>query len=308
MRARLTLFCFLFATLLVLSVSCAEVVTVPTRTPSNPSANVASAVASNPVQPRRVLPKMSGAPPEPKPFQMPLESNEKAFTWDEVQKTYEAKPGELLARFNFSFTNITSKEVAITSVHTSCGCTVATLPTMPWPIPAGGNGNFDVTTDLKGKTGTIAKTVTIESSAGVRILHVTSIIPTNLLISAADRERNSKLATADRQAVFKNDCATCHVKPAEGKAGKELYTAACGICHEAEHRASMVPSLRALNKPTDAGYWTMWISQGKTNTLMPAFAKGAGGPLDGKQIRSLVDFLQGEFKDQKQAASLSSAK
>src|SRR4030095_14910931 len=97
-------------------------------------------------------------------------------------------------------------------------------------------------------------------------------------------------------AVFRNDCASCHVTPAVGKKGYELYQAACGVCHDAEHRASFVPNLRALNKPTNHNYWLTWVMYGREGSLMPAFAKAKGGPLDEEQIQSLADYLEGEFK------------
>ena len=55
-------------------------------------------------------------------------------------------------------------------------------------------------------------------------------------------------------------------------------------------------ALRALNKPTNRDYWTTWISAGKTNTLMPAFAASQGGPLQPAQIKQIVDYLEGPFK------------
>ena len=107
-----------------------------------------------------------------------------------------------------------------------------------------------------------------------------------------DRIRNQQLVAQDRQAIFKGDCAKCHVEPTVGKTGKELYQTACGICHDAEHRAEMVPSLLALKHPTDASYWREWITTSKPGSMMPAFGKGAGGPLDEAQIDSLVTCLR----------------
>jgi len=117
-------------------------------------------------------------------------------------------------------------------------------------------------------------------------------------MSAADRARNMQAALVDRQAVFRGDCVSCHLAPAVGKYGQTLYTAACGVCHEAEHRASMVPNLRALNKPQDREYWKRWITEGKDNTLMPAWGASKGGPLSELQIESLVNYLTHAFKQQ----------
>src|SRR6185295_2943645 len=108
------------------------------------------------------------------------------------------------------------------------------------------------------------------------------------------RMANQMAAAADRQAVFKGDCAKCHVEPAIGKMSAELYLAACGICHDPvgpHPRAQMVPNLKALNHPTDYAYWKQWIENGKTNSLMPAFSEANGGPLTAAQIESLAKML-----------------
>jgi cytochrome c553 len=111
------------------------------------------------------------------------------------------------------------------------------------------------------------------------------------MMTPGTRDKNQLLAKADRQAVFKGECASCHVEKAIGKVGKDLYAAACGICHEAEHRATMVTDLHSLKHETNAEYWKTWIDNGKEGSLMPAFAQRHGGPLSDQQIASLVEYL-----------------
>lgn len=232
----------------------------------------------------------------PPPGAAPVVINPGAFAWDAVLKEYHARAGETEAKFTFALTNVSKDTVTIDSVHTSCGCTAAKLPATPWALAPGDHGEIGVTVDLHGKFGTITKTATIYSSVGQIPLTVRIMIPpAEASARMSDRTRNLQVAAADRQAVFRGDCATCHVTPAIGKSGKALYDAACAVCHEGPNRATMVPDLRALTKPTDAAYWTQWISAGREGSLMPAFALAQHGILNEAQIKSLVDYLDGEF-------------
>jgi mono/diheme cytochrome c family protein len=133
----------------------------------------------------------------------------------------------------------------------------------------------------------------VETSAGPQVLTLKIQIPKPLgtVEIPINRARNLQIASADRQAVFKQDCAKCHAEPTAGKAGKELYFAACAICHEAAHRATMVPDLKALSHPTGHAFWTQWVAHGRAGSLMPAFAQTEGGPLTAPQIDSLVEYL-----------------
>jgi mono/diheme cytochrome c family protein len=63
------------------------------------------------------------------------------------------------------------------------------------------------------------------------------------------------------------------------------------VCHEAEHRASMVPNLHEAKQERNADYWRNWIRDGKAGSLMPAFAQTQNGPLLDEQINSLVEYL-----------------
>lgn len=215
------------------------------------------------------------------------------IAWDGDLKESTLGAGEVHSLLTFNFTNVSSSEVTITYVQTSCGCTTPRLPPLPWKVAAGTHGEIPVVMNMAGRSGTIFKTITVNTDKGWKMLTVKTTMqaasPTAM--TANERLRNQQLVLADRQAVFKGDCARCHVEPVIGKVGKDLYTAACGICHEAEHRAEMVPDLNALNHATSAEYWKHWITHGKVGSLMPAFAHAQGGPLSAAQIASLVNYL-----------------
>jgi len=217
------------------------------------------------------------------------------FVFDAVSKHVDLTEGERTAAFVFAVTNISSEPTTISYINTSCGCTAGKLPSYPWVLQPGEGGHIDVTMDVTGKYGLVTKTATVVASTGSYPLTVSVSIPAPAP-TAMSRSRNEQIAKADRQAVFRNDCASCHVQPAIGKTGKELYDTACAICHEAEHRASMVPDLRARLKNTDRNYWTKWISDGRNGSLMPAFLAKNGGILNEDQIASLVEYLEGVYK------------
>jgi mono/diheme cytochrome c family protein len=224
------------------------------------------------------------------------------LAFDADTKEYQIKSNEVNAHFTFYVTNVSSEEVLINALRPSCGCTAAKLPEQPWRLAAGKGGPIEADMNIAGKHGTVIKSLTVETSKGNKYLTLKALIPEPQSAPAAlvaglsaDRARNVQLAQADRQAVLRNDCAVCHVTPAVGKMGKELYVTACAICHNPEHRASMVPDLQALNKPTTPEYWREMITIGKAQSLMPAFATPHGGFLSAEQITSLVDYLVRDF-------------
>ena len=220
---------------------------------------------------------------------------ENILTWDAVAKAHNAKPGQQDIGFEFRFQNKTGGEVRIKRADSSCGCTVARLPNLPWIITAGQKGGIPVTMDIRGKSGVITKTITIVTDKGIIPLKARVAIGTTseplMKRSKEERAANLRAAAQNRQAIFQGKCVECHVKPTVGKRGKQLYATACGICHESKKRAPFVPDLRPLANGKDKQYWQQWTAQSKPNTLMPAFAKEHGGSLDEKQIKSLVAYL-----------------
>ena len=220
-----------------------------------------------------------------------------ALIWEAESKEYRSKPGERYVDFKFWFTNTSAQEVSIIRAQSSCFCTVAQLPQTPWRIAPGTNASIDVKMDLAGKSGTVTKAVTVDSTAGRKTLLVKTIIapPAQAApgMQDADRLKNMQTALADRQAIFtKAECASCHAVPAKGVTdGARLYKDICGICHDSEHRASSVPDLAKLNHPTDAEHWRKWIIFGRAGSMMAAFAEAEGGPLNTQQIEAIVAHL-----------------
>ena len=215
------------------------------------------------------------------------------LVWDGTTKETNVTAETTEAHFVFSFTNISTNPVVFLSVHTSCGCTTAKLPPLPWTVPAGTNTQFGVTVNLAGRSGTLFKTVTVSTDKGSKtlMLKVTILPPVTPVMSEADRARALAVAKTNRQAVFQGECAICHVKRGVGKYGQALYEADCAICHESKDRAVEVPDLHAIKTPTNGEFWRTWITHGKPGSLMPAFSAADGGPLSDMQIASLVTYL-----------------
>lgn len=219
------------------------------------------------------------------------------LAWDGVQKSVTVSADKEFAPFSFSFTNVSAGNVSVLSVHPSCGCTTAQLPPTPWTIPAGGVGQFTakVNLNIAGHGGQLFKTILVTTDKGKKQLLLTINItpPVVRQLTDAERQMGMQLAKMNRQAVFHGDCASCHADPKNisGLYGQRLYDSVCGICHEAEHRASVVPDLSKLTVPTSLDFWRTWISYGKPGTLMPAFAQAQSGPLTDMQIESLASYL-----------------
>ena len=209
------------------------------------------------------------------------------LVWDAMEKTLTVKPDGESAKFEFKVVNKSGEPVEVLRIEPSCGCTVAEMPSKPWILAPGAEGAFSADVDYRGKLGQFSKAIYIHSTAGSQVLHVTIQIPDT---EENRRARNQQLALADRQGVFRGECVNCHVVPTVGKTGEALFQTACAICHDANPRASMVPDLRVAREPRDAAYWEKWISEGKEQTLMPAFAAKRGGPLSPEQIASLVEY------------------
>ena len=258
-----------------------------------------------------VLPLLAQVTPAPAPAAAAPAPDPSALKWSAESLEYTSKPGEESAPFHFFVTNVSPAPVVFNGLRTSCGCTVAQLPTTPYTLMPGSNVTINASMDLRSKSGSITKSVMADTSVGMKSL----LVKANITAASAtanqtpgapamgDRSKNIQTALADRQAVFKGDCASCHVEKGKGKLGVELYTASCGICHDAEHRAAMVTDLKVPRGPRDVAFWQKWIMEGKPGTMMPAFAQTHGGPLTPEQVDSLTTYCFQNFPKGPQTAN-----
>jgi len=115
--------------------------------------------------------QLIAAPPAPTPDSGPLK-------WDAESKECTPRPGDLSVDFTFCATNTSGTEVSINALRPSCGCTTAQLPATPYKLAPGSNVTISVSMNLAGKMGRVTKSVTVDSSAGLKSLLVTANIPT----------------------------------------------------------------------------------------------------------------------------------
>jgi len=164
----------------------------------------------------------------------------------------------------------------IVSVQTSCGCSVAT-PEQSLLMP-GGFTRIKIVVDTFAKQGKAKKWVLLTDDAGHRskgwvTLHV---------------EANPHL-DASARSIFKGKCAACHFDPARGKVkGADIYRAVCAMCHGPGREGVSGPSLRYHH---DRNALLKVIAEGAGSQHMPGFAISRGGPLTGKQLVALAQWL-----------------
>ena len=78
--------------------------------------------------------------------------------------------------FNFRFKNTGKSDLLITSVNTSCGCTVSDFPREP--IKPGKGGAIRVTFDSEGRRGVQNKTITVVSNCqpDTKVLRIKAMV------------------------------------------------------------------------------------------------------------------------------------
>jgi cytochrome c553 len=124
------------------------------------------------------------------------------------------------------------------------------------------------------------------------MLRINILPPVPPVLTEAERARGIMAAAkADRQAVFKGDCASCHAKNTEGKYGPAAFRRRLRRLPRGENRATMVPDLHNLKVPTNEEFWRTWITSARPARSCRRSPPPQGGPLTDMQIASLAAYL-----------------
>jgi mono/diheme cytochrome c family protein len=203
---------------------------------------------------------------------------------------------------SFILYNKGGQTLRISDVVTSCGCTVAQLTHKV--VAPGDFTRLDVVMDTSLKLGAVRKKIEVRSNDPQRpdlTLFLTGeVIPGQMAAAHAP----ITLKAQDPLALFKGECASCHVNQGKGQTGQALFVADCAMCHglNGQGHGSAGPSL--LNRDyTNAAVVRQMrniIANGsRWSHQMPPFSKVKGGPLEPDEIDSLVTFLKFQARKNK---------
>jgi predicted DsbA family dithiol-disulfide isomerase/mono/diheme cytochrome c family protein len=189
-----------------------------------------------------------------------------------------------IVEHTFKFFNDGDAVLEIKGLDPSCGCTEASVDKKI--IEPGQSGEIKATLNPIGKRGKILKSISVETNDKTR---PEIILRLDAQVFGVLKDHPQ----AKDESIFSEKCAKCHVARGAGKLSRDLYLADCAFCHGDNGEGK---SARALNNQeyltkNDAGYIKDWIANGKDGSGMPGFSKTKGGPLDDKQVESLVSYI-----------------
>lgn len=186
----------------------------------------------------------------------------------------------MIARF--PGVNTTSGNVRMERVLPSCGCTDVEFSSEP--ILPGEETVITARLNTVQKRGWISKHLMVfleGREEGIRL-------ELSGNIEAPPRKHMQK-----EGGIFSAKCDACHYHPAKGQTGRYLYLAVCASCHGIFKDGVSAPALNP-ERMRELGEQELGekLKSGKGLTVMPAFGKEHGGPLEEFQLKSLVNYLR----------------
>lgn len=197
----------------------------------------------------------------------------------------------------FLLQNVGGKPLKINKVEPSCGCTAATPDKTV--LKPGETTKLHLTLDTTNKLGDVRKTIDLWLSQATPP-QLTLTLFAHVEAPPMTKTHLGAIKPKDRLALFKGECATCHVDKGVGKVGEALFVADCAMCHGLGGKGTFAgPGLLAKHRKTSwnhadyAKHLKEVITHGASyNPAMPPFGKVHGGPLTEDDITSLVQYLK----------------
>ena len=151
-------------------------------------------------------------------------------------------------------------------------------------IAPGKTATLTVRVEPEVSEGVVEKTVTVTSNDPSRPIQVIR------LKAEIEPDFHASSPIAKGKTIFSEECQSCHADKLEAKSGRDLYQAACVVCHGSFEERDHVRSLDAAKLVADLEHVRRSIAQG--SRAMPGFSRSAGGVLDDSQVESLVDLIR----------------
>lgn len=151
-------------------------------------------------------------------------------------------------------------------------------------LKPGEKGKLKLSVDIRGKFGTIYKTVQVNTNDPKT--------PQTVIAIRMTIKDPTHMKTYSATEIFSGACRGCHVLRGKNKLGFDLFVSDCMMCHTPGGIASSQRDMR--EKPRER--IEKAIREGVERTSMPGWDLEHGGPLNGKEIDSLIDFLSPAVK------------
>lgn len=151
-------------------------------------------------------------------------------------------------------------------------------------LKPGEKGEIQISVDIRGKLGTIYKTVQVYANDP-------RTPQTTLAIRMVIKDL-AHMKTYSASEIFKGNCKSCHVLQGKEKEGFDLFVADCMMCHAA---GKIAPAAHDMQQESEERIERA-IREGVDKTSMPGWDLRHGGPLGEREIRSLVDYLKPAVK------------
>ena len=206
----------------------------------------------------------------------------------------------------FTVSNTGDAPLVVSRVQTSCGCTAAMMESSV--LKPGTSGRLRVSFNPQRMHQVVTRSITIYSNDPLEpqvILGVTADV-----VEAGEEKTPPKAPVwthkKREKLVFTGECAECHSTKSATLTGARLYAAVCAVCHGSAGEGVQLGGERIgaplkrdrMSVRTAAGIRQI-VDAGTGHQWMPGFGKAYGGPLNEKQVASLVELIMRSFEKKK---------
>ncbi len=191
-------------------------------------------------------------------------------------------------RIFFDFQNRRPFMIDNIDVSTDCDCLPAKFSRTS--LGPGEKMRIDIGINIKGFRGPFSTTYKIAYKRRDKDYH--QLLTVNYQVKGEVKEHKPGYLA---KMISTKGCRSCHVDSGKDKYGKELFQSLCSPCHGREAQGGWAPSFQEeefFSKSYDPNAVRRLILEGHKDEKIPGFSQEKGGPLNKKQVDSLLKFYE----------------